>query len=525
MIPKPPFASSLSLEEEMAQFEALKPRLADVWHRLTTDDTSPYTSVIVPSLTLDQYELTKLAGATYYEERLLFLLIRLRNPRAHLVYVTSYPVHPQVLEYYLQMLAGIPASHARARLTMIAAYDGSPRPLTEKILERPRLIERIRCAVRNPAEAYLTVFNATPLERKLAVLLGIPLNGCDPALSHLGSKSGGRKVLREAGVPVPAGFEDLHTPDDIATALNDLARQRPGTRRAIVKLNEGFSGEGNAIFRYPSAPGIEAIQDGLAGLRFVAEGETSANYLAKFAVMGGVVEEFVGGARKRSPSAQIRTSPSGEVVPISTHEQILGGDSEQIFLGARFPAEEPYRLAVQDAGVRVGAVLAKRGVVSRFSVDFLAWQDARRDPWQLAGIEINLRMGGTTHPFLALRFLTGGSLDIATGLFRSPTGRAKYYRATDNLRSARYQGLLPEDLIDILTVNQLHYSERTGSGVLFHMIGALSEFGKIGLTAIANTVKEADGLFNRVVEVLDAETSYGRAPVETVPSVSSRSPG
>jgi hypothetical protein len=28
--------------------------------------------------------------------------------------------------------------------------------------------------------SYLTVFNSTPLERKLAVLLGIPLNGLDP---------------------------------------------------------------------------------------------------------------------------------------------------------------------------------------------------------------------------------------------------------------------------------------------------------------------------------------------------------
>ena len=63
--------------------------------------------------------------------------------------------------------------------------------------------------------------------------------------------------------------------------------------------------------------------------------------------------------------------------------------------------------------------------------------------------------------------------------------------------------------MEILTVNQLHYSERTGSGVLFHMIGALSEFGKIGLTAIANTAREADTLFNRTVEVLDEETRYG----------------
>ena len=125
----------------------------------------------------------KLEGASFYEERLLFLLIRLRNPRARVVFVTSQPVHPLVLEYYFQLLVGIPTSHARSRLTLLCAHDASPRPLTEKILERPRLLERIRQGIADRARAYLTVFNSTPLERKLAVLLGIPLNGVDPALN------------------------------------------------------------------------------------------------------------------------------------------------------------------------------------------------------------------------------------------------------------------------------------------------------------------------------------------------------
>ena len=235
MIPKPPFAAFLSQDDELARFEALKPRLSEVWDRLTASEEADYTSVVVPSLTLDQEELAKLDGAAHYEERLLSLLIRLRNPRAHLVYVTSHPVHPQVLEYYLQLLVGIPASHARARLTMLCAHDCSPRSLTEKILERPRLIERIRCAIRDPSKAYLTVFNATPLERKLAVLLDIPLNGCDPALAYLGSKSGGRKVLREAGVPIPEGFEDLTSADDVAQAgLRGATLPGPGRRGAQV---------------------------------------------------------------------------------------------------------------------------------------------------------------------------------------------------------------------------------------------------------------------------------------------------
>jgi hypothetical protein len=118
-------------------------------------------------------------------------------------------------------------------------------------------------------------------------------------------------------------------------------------------------------------------------------------------------------------------------------------------------------------------------------------------------------MGGTTHPYLALQFLTGGSLDPASGLFLSPSGQAKYYKATDNLYSPRYRGLLPEDLVDLLTVNKLHYSHGSESGVLFHLIGALSEFGKLGLTAIANSPAQVDELYGHTLEVLDKETAYG----------------
>ena len=65
--------------------------------------------------------------------------------------MTSQPVHPLTLDYYLHLLAGVPASHARARLTMLCAFDASPRPLTQKILERPRLLQRIRYAIQDRA--------------------------------------------------------------------------------------------------------------------------------------------------------------------------------------------------------------------------------------------------------------------------------------------------------------------------------------------------------------------------------------
>src|SRR3954454_24918721 len=384
-------------------------------------DEASHTSVVIPSMTLDQSELRKLAGASFYEERLLFLLIRLRNPRARVVYVTSQPVHPMILDYYFQLLAGIPASHARSRLTLLCAYDASRRSLSLKILKGPRLIERIREGIQDRSRAYLTVFNSTPLERKLAVLLGIPLNGADPDLAHLGTKSGSRKIFREAGVPLPEGFEDLQSQRDIEEALIDLAAKRPGLRRAVVKLNDSFSGEGNALFRYPEILSRERVREALRRIEYSVPEETFEAYCEKFNRMGGIVEEFIEGAEKLSPSAQLRVSPRGEVLPISTHDQILGGPGDQVFLGCSFPAREEYRLRISEAAIRIGEVLATYGVVSRFAIDFMVWRDnAETSDWNMAALEINLRMGGTTHPYLALQFLTGGQLDRATGLFLSP---------------------------------------------------------------------------------------------------------
>lgn len=76
------------------------------------------------------------------------------------------------------------------------------------------------------------------------MLLGIPSNGADPSLAHLGTKSGSRRVFREAGVAMPDGVEDIGSLRDVEDALLELRRRDPALRRAVVKLNDSFSGEG-----------------------------------------------------------------------------------------------------------------------------------------------------------------------------------------------------------------------------------------------------------------------------------------
>ncbi len=494
---------------ETERFAALQADFRRQYQEVFPDTSAPRTVVVVPSLSLHPEELAKIDGVRHYEERMLFTLMLLRMPRTRLVYVTSQPIAPGIIDYCLHLLPGIPSVHARERLVLLSCHDGSDRPLSEKVLERPRLVRRIREAILDPASAHLTCFNATSLERTLAVRLGIPLYACDPALQHLGSKSGSRKAFHEAGVLCPDGAEDLRDMEDVATTLVDLRHRHPTLRRAVVKLNEGFSGEGNSVFDYDGAP----TGSGLAGwirselpkrLRFEAKTETYDHFASSFEEMGGIAECFIDGTLKASPSVQCRIDPLGRTSVVSTHDQVLGGPTGQVFLGCTFPADRIYRAAITDAGRRVGQVLAEKGALGRFGVDFVSVRDG--SSWKSYAIEINLRKGGTTHPYDMLEFLTDGAYDEHSGLYRSPTGQARYYLASDNLTSDRYRGLTPRDLIDLVVENGLHFHSGRQEGVVFHLIGALSEFGKVGVLCIGDSPARARAFYDETAQVLDTET-------------------
>ena len=503
--------------EELARFDALQASFAEQYARVFPDHGAPRTVVVVPSLTLAPDELRKIAGAHHYEERMLFTLMLLRMPRTRLVFVTSRPVAPGIIDYYLHLLPGIPAVHARDRLVLWACHDGSDVPLTQKVLDRPRLMQRLRDAIPDPASAHLTCFNATPLERTLAVRLGIPLYACDPALAALGTKSGSRRVFREAGVALPDGAEDLRDAEDAAEALAALRRRAPSLRRAVVKLNEGFSGEGNAVFSFDGAPeGAELdswVRDELPRrLRYEAASESWEHFSDSFAAMGGVVEAWVDGATKASPSVQCRVTPDRRAAVVSTHDQLLGGPSGQVFLGCTFPADDGYRAGLHAVGQRVADVLAAKGVLGRFGVDVVSVRDEATGAWRHSAIEINLRKGGTTHPYDMLEFLIDGAYDASTGLYRTPSGQPLYYLASDNLVSERYRGLIPRDLVDIVVEHRLHFHGGLQEGVVFHLIGALSEFGKLGVLCIGRSPERARTLYDETVHVLDAAVAgpFGR---------------
>jgi hypothetical protein len=512
-----------SITDSQAEFDQLQKKLVPLWKSIEHFNQDPQTIVVVPSMSIDAISSGAVMQA--YEERFLFLLLLLRQPRARLIYVTSQRILPSIIDYYLALLPGVIPSHARQRLFLISPLDGSVRALSDKLLDRPRLIERIRSLIMDPDRAHLVPFNTTNREKELAVRLGIPMYGADPKFFPLGTKSGCRKIFTEENVPHPLGVENLGSKEELIEAIAQMRARKPSIKQVLAKLNEGVSGEGNAVIDLTGLPPIAGnlegrpasqssalpshaekalLEERLRAMQFELAGITYDSYMEKLQERKGVVEERIMGEEIRSPSVQLRVTPLGVVELLSTHDQLLGGPSGQSYLGCVFPADPGYAALITQEAAKVGKRLAKEGVLGRFALDFVVVRSNGK--WEPYAIEINLRKGGTTHPFLTLQFLTDGTYDPETGIFTAPNGQQKFFVASDHVESPSYRTLTPDDLFDIVVRHDLHFDQTRQTGVVFHMMSALGELGRTGLTAVGNSHEDAKAMYERAVTVLNQET-------------------
>ncbi len=282
------------------------------------------------------------------EERALFLLLLLRQPRLRMIYVTSQPVSESIIEYYLGLLPGVIPSHARARLTLhlgrrrvtgsaeretAGAAHGCCARSASLIPNRgpqppdPVQHHRARAGCRTQPSA----------SRCTARIPALPTSAARPAAAGCSksSASGARSAPRTC------------TPSTTSSpACRACGRGGRRSSQAIVKLNEGVSGSGNALVDLHDlpAPGspdeATAISDAraehAAGVR---EAYRSTSTSRRSSSMAASSRNGSPAIALTSPSVQMRALPDGTVELLSTHDQLLGGASGQKYLGCVFPAD------------------------------------------------------------------------------------------------------------------------------------------------------------------------------------------
>ena len=468
-------------------FDELQQRLGEALHANRAGSGIDHVMVVLPSFSIGESTLSHYAARIpSLEHRYLnAVLIAGRITDCQCVYISSRAPDPAVVDYYVSITPAAGRDSLRSRLTLVDIDDGTVRSVASKLLDQPERIEEIRRII-GGRPALIEGWNVTEMEVRLALALGVPINGTQPRLRHLGFKSDGRRLIRRAGVPVPEGFEDVRSTDDVIEAVEALRANHHARAGIVIKHDDSGAGDGNAVIDLEP---MTVAPDPRGWLR--EQIEALPGWYREDLARGGIVEERIAGDRFTSPSAQVDIRPDGRVIVLATHEQVLGGESGQVYLGCRFPADPAYAPLLAEHAAAIGEQLAREGAMGRFSVDFVAAADDGADDWRIYALEINLRKGGTTHPYAALRNVAPGRYDPAAGRWITEDGGTRCYSATDNLVDPAWLGLSPATVISAVDDAGLQFDPETGTGVVLHMLSGLAIDGRFGLTAIGETPEDA----------------------------------
>jgi hypothetical protein len=475
-------------------FHEIQRRLADAMSANTPASGVDHVLIALPSFSVGESLLShyvdRIPGLEH--RYLLAVLMLHRIPTCDFVFVSCRAPEQEVVDYYLSLLPAAQRDAARRRLHILEVPDPSGRAVAAKLLDRPDLMEQVRSLVAGRT-AVIEPWNVQADEVALAEALDVPVNGTSPALWPRAFKSAGRRLFREANVPVPTGREDVRSLDEVAAAVDAIRRESPAVAGVVVKLDDSGAGDGNVVIdlREP-----DALARALAAM--------PEWYVTDLAA-GGVVEQLITGQVVTSPSVQVDMLPDGSVRVLATHEQVLGGATGQVYMGCRFPADPAYAPELARHGRAVGQLLAHHGARGRAGIDFMAAKgaDAR---WDLFALEINLRKGGTTHPYAVLRNLVPGRYDDELGQWIADADSSpRAYWSTDNLVDPAWHGMPPSAVIDAVAAAGLPFDIERGTGVVLHMLSGLAIDGRLGLTAIGHDDAHAGALYEA------AATAIGEA--------------
>lgn len=481
------------------------------------------TFVVVPGINHTKHvDLSRIKGLPFTEERMFFFLFLLKYSNTKIVYVTSRGFNTELFKYYVGLVSDSEEDLEKNLKQLVHIEVNDARDdisLVQNVLESPKIITKIKKAITDPNKAVLRCYNATEMERRLAVKLGIPLFGSEQKFDFIGSKSGGRKVFKLAKTNVIPGFEDLKNISELVVSVAKLAKKHPSYKKMVVKCNYAASGKGNAILKIsdffedlnidrvktPTETVIKLLKKNLKDyFSFQKEDDTAESYFNKFNRSGGIVELFIPGAVKYSPSTQVVINTNKKATITSTHEQVLGGPDGQLYMGCKFPAVPSHRKLIIKEGEKIASLLSKKGIIGNFAIDYVVVYDKNHKNPIVWPIEINLRKGGTTHPFRSAFFLTGARYNPNTGNLMC--GKTQiHYVAMEIIQSEKYMKLKPMDLINLVEESKIGFNFNTKKGALIYSPGTLSELGKFSALCIGHSDEEAEKIYKKLIKLVNSK--------------------
>lgn len=220
-----------------------------------------------------------------------------------MVLVTSTVVDPHIIDYYVELALSvangkqslqkrISSESIKSRLVLLDCGDSRGGvPLSSKILSRPLLVKRIQREVHSQGAcaAAMACIVGTSLEAQLATVLNLPLLAASPSASATcGTKSGSRSIFEAAGVRCAPGTTLSFSVGELARKLaaHVATLPRDQTCKLVVKLDESFSGQGNAVLKLQGGSSASEVEQQLPHMKFMGIDVTWDTYAPQIALLG-----------------------------------------------------------------------------------------------------------------------------------------------------------------------------------------------------------------------------------------------
>lgn len=466
-----------SLQEEPGSFTSTRSR----------------TVVAIPSIPfIDIYKQQKSFSRQpyHYEERFFYLINLLRDPHLRLILVFSHEIEEEVISYYLHLLPKVPYHHARSRLTIISVGDLRPFALTQKILERSALCERIRYKLKDSESAFLITYHSGRFEQELAQRLQLPLLGPTYLQRRWENKSQAREIFARSGLSLLPGKENIENLRDLFGSAQAFAEQYPDQERAMAKTNWTIGGWGCAYVDLNALRHLEESQPYEAWLEPAYSRRDLEDWCEAFDREGGVLERYLAGD---VVSVQLSLlpglEPSAEIV--STHHEVFHKVEKTEYAGCSFPASAYLRRGLHHYGYIFSRFLERERFIGRLDIDFLVEERADSGQINLYAIDLNVRRGNTTSPLRTVELLTDAHYDLDQGKLVKGGNFERCYVSDDDFGLGMFAGCSAKDVLAMAAYGGLHYNQGEHCGLIFQMLSGVSESGSVGVVSVARTKREA----------------------------------
>ena len=444
------------------------------------------TIILIPSITFDRYILESYPGPEYYDERFLYFLSYLRQPNTKLIAVISEGMQASYLDYVLEHSAKklkISIDALKERFVHVSVPARKDYSLLENVLNNELVIDEIKNNISDPKNSYIEYFTTQKEEMDLSKKLGVPYYGLEEQALFLHNKSGSRRIFQEAEIRIPRGFDNVFSLKDIQEKVNQLF-EMPNVNECIAKMDDGGTGIGIVRIKREMA---ESSYDEFCKSFVLPERRGLEDFEKHFEKAGGVVEEFLSAKYVTSPSVQFEIKPDGEIVNLATHDQIMEGTE---YVGASFPASSGYREELIRKGYIVAEKMRDYGARGIQAIDFLATRNDPDEEWELWGMELNPRKGGTTPPYGWVQFFTDAVYNEARGIFESPCGDVYYQVCRPDMANAKLKGVDVDILINKLRENNYDFNYETCDGLFVQLGSSIKPFGKYEIVAMGHSREE-----------------------------------